>query len=509
MQQSTPNYSVPSAPSAEQLAIANMAQFAGQPNSLASILANINGLTTPTKSPQSPSINVLLGMPPSVTTDAARGTVPTAGGAAAGAAAQNPLSTIEQYAGAAKTLANAVQNFTGTALSALGKQAYNTLSNALAPGAAATLASTPTMAPISTSAVGNAANLADASAAQELAAAGYGAGGAASAAGITPLLASQLTPISTNAVTAAANEAGSSAAQELAAAGYGSGANAAGAGAGAAAGAGGGAGALADASTALGALGAGYSAYNTIKNWQSGNTGSDALNGAETGASVGTMVAPGLGTLLGGLIGGAAGAVSSAFGGGKNDPETLYWNNLVGAQAKDPTTNLMATLNPSQAYESLAGIMDAKNNTPGHSTPLELAFGRMGEGKLMDQMTTQINNAIASGAISKTASPSQLYSQIVQPWLQSQNAYVSPTDIVSSNGTRAGNSINDLLTQLIGQWQSGALTSSSKVGIAGQTIAGLPNFLGASTPATSVAAAPQTTMSPMAALMLHGRGVLR
>lgn len=228
---------------------------------------------------------------------------------------------------------------------------------------------------------------------------------------------------------------------------------------------------------AAGAIAVPLALYNFANNWQSGNTGSDAISGAETGAAIGSAV-PVVGTIAGGLIGGAVGALSSAFGGGRVDPETSSWNGLTAMQAQHPTTNLMSSLNPSQAYQSLAGMMDAKNNSPGHSTALELTFGRMGEQNLMDQMTQQINAAISGGKVPKNATAAQLYSQVVTPWLQSKNAYISPNAIISSNGTRAGNTVNNLLTQLISQWQSGALNANSRVGVAGQTISGLPAYAG-------------------------------
>jgi hypothetical protein len=227
---------------------------------------------------------------------------------------------------------------------------------------------------------------------------------------------------------------------------------------------------------AAGAVGVPLALYNFANNWQSGNTGSDALSGAESGASIGTAFAPGIGTAIGALIGGATGALSSAFGGGRPDPETQGWNNLAAAQAKNTSQNLMSTLNPAQAYQSLAGIMDAKNNTPGHSTALEQVFGRMGEGKLMDQMTSQINSALQSGSVPKNATPAQLYQQVVQPWLTKLGANVPNNAIISSNGARNNGMVQNLLTQLISQWQSGALNAGSKVGIAGQNIAGLSAY---------------------------------
>lgn len=230
---------------------------------------------------------------------------------------------------------------------------------------------------------------------------------------------------------------------------------------------------------AAGDVAAPLALYNFAKNWQSGSTGSDALSGAEAGASIGSVI-PVVGTLLGGVIGGAVGAISSAFGGGAADPETTTWNSYISQASKDPS--LASQLNPQQAYTMLAGIMDAKNNSPGHSTNLELHFGRMGENNLMTAMTSQINSAINSGQIAKTATPQQIYSQVVEPWLQASGAYVPANQIVSSNGSRNNGSIDALLTQLIGQWQSGALTSSTHVGINGQTIGGMQAYGAAPTP---------------------------
>jgi hypothetical protein len=228
--------------------------------------------------------------------------------------------------------------------------------------------------------------------------------------------------------------------------------------------------------SALPFIGAGLSLYNTVSNWQSGNTGADALNGAETGASIGTAIVPGIGTLVGGVIGGAVGALSSAFGGGKKDPETTSFNGMVAANAQAGNNSVVQSLNPTQAYQSLAGMMDAKNNTAGHSTPLEMVFGREGEGAMMTQMSSVVNSAISSGKIAKNASPSQIYSSVVMPWLQSKGAYTPANAIISSNGTKNNGTIDSLITQLIGQWQSGALTPSSKVGISGQTIQGLQAY---------------------------------
>ena len=340
------------------------------------------------------------------------------------------------------------------------------------------------LAPMGTGAITSAGNAAGASAANELASAGIGGGGAAS---LNPAIAQALADyapgaasalaapamqsIGTGAADAVANQAESSAAQELANAGYGSGVSAAGNGAGAASSG------LGTAAQALGALGAGYSAYNTIKNWQSGNTGSDALNGAETGASVGTMIAPGIGTLLGGLIGGAAGAASSAFGGGRPDPETQNWNSLASAYDQNP--GVMGSANPAQLYQGLAGVMDAKNNSPGHSEPIEQVFGRMGEQNLMDQMANYVNQQYQAGKIKPGESIQDQWNQVVYPWLTSRGAPINPNQRTSS-GANEGSALVGDLQGLLGDWETGAISPASQLGVNGQTIGGLINFAGLS-----------------------------
>lgn len=228
---------------------------------------------------------------------------------------------------------------------------------------------------------------------------------------------------------------------------------------------------------------AGYAAvplslYNFAKNWQSGATGSDALQGAETGATIGSVV-PGIGTLVGGLLGGAVGALSSAFGGGKTSAEagmqrsvdaTLN-NTNAGTRAAS-----IATMNPAQAFQYINGTMNAHNNSPGHSEGIEQVFGKNGINNLVGGMMPQINMALASGQISRSATPAQIYSQVVAPWLQSKGASINP-NTVDVHGNNEGQNIIDSLQNLIGAWQQGSFTNKSKVGVAGQTV-NIPAFGG-------------------------------
>lgn len=222
--------------------------------------------------------------------------------------------------------------------------------------------------------------------------------------------------------------------------------------------------------------------YNAVKNWQSGNTGSDALQGAEAGAAVGSII-PGVGTLIGGLAGGALGALSSAFGGGERDPESTNWNSYTKAvnslPANEQATAAMG-LTPAQAYQNLAGVMDAKNNSPGHSQPIEQVFGRMGEQNLMDQLTGEVNSAYKSGAIKPGESIQDQWTKTINPWLQSKGAGIANQN--TSGGQAEGTALTGDLQTLMGQWESGMLTPQSQVGSGGQTIGGLTQYAGNSNP---------------------------
>jgi len=230
--------------------------------------------------------------------------------------------------------------------------------------------------------------------------------------------------------------------------------------------------------------GLGYAAipldlYNFGKNWQSGNTGSDAMQGAETGAAIGSVL-PGIGTLIGGLVGGAAGALSSAFGGGRHDPESDELHNLSGEysqlynQSPQEAQSALSTLSPSQDYQLLAGAMDAKNHSGNSEQPIEATFGRMGEQNLLTQIAGQINQAYNAGQITPGESAADVYSGVVQPWLSKETGGQGITGAASGE---AG-ILNGSLEGLVGDYMSGNLTNQSQIGIAGQTDPELQPYLG-------------------------------
>lgn len=178
-------------------------------------------------------------------------------------------------------------------------------------------------------------------------------------------------------------------------------------------------GAFGGASGAVGSA-AGYAAiplalYNEIDNWESGNTGADAMGGAATGAAIGSVV-PVVGTALGALIGGAAGALSSAFGPGRVDPENANFNAYTGAynKADDKSSFASGVGNP---YLPLAGYFDLRSGQLKGDNPLYTTYGRKGEKHFTDDLVSHINDAYKSGTLKPGASSDDVYSTAVAPWI--------------------------------------------------------------------------------------------
>jgi hypothetical protein len=262
---------------------------------------------------------------------------------------------------------------------------------------------------------------------------------------------------------------------------------------------------------AAGAIAIPLSLYNFASNWQSGNTSSDAIQGAEAGA---TIAGP-----WGALAGAAIGAASSAFGPGETDPEQYEANNYIDAfnaggtkaaqaemaqagvstaglaartkpgmsQLNDDGTNgvnaqlqklganataeqaarvqgsdaAVAGANASQTFGALSGLFDMRSS----DLPFYQQYGRMGEGQFMTDMTKQINSAISSGTIAKNATPEEIYNSVVNPWIGTMSNSASSTGkgwSATGTGSSGGDvggvndpAIQNLLTQMIGQYQSG------------------------------------------------------
>lgn len=229
-------------------------------------------------------------------------------------------------------------------------------------------------------------------------------------------------------------------------------------------------------STAGGYIMAPLAVYNAVKNYKSGATGSDALQGASAGAAIGSVV-PGVGTLIGAGVGALVGAGASAFGGGTDSQEATGAQHYTGAYDQYDANNqkqLAATLSPSDNIQYLQGLMNAHAAGNGGQSDLQAAFGKNNVSGLTTAMTDQINQALKSGTITADASPDQIYSQVVAPWLATKSGgATSGSDI---KGNAVANPEQAALTNLIGQWQGGQLNNSSAVGVKGQTIGGLSTY---------------------------------
>lgn len=248
-----------------------------------------------------------------------------------------------------------------------------------------------------------------------------------------------------------------------------------------------------------------YAVYNLVENYQSGATGSDAMQAASVGAGIGTMIFPGIGTAIGAVIGAAVGAIASAFGGGKQDPETQILYNYDAAFNANPA--IAANNTPAQNFTILTGVMDGKNNSPGHATAIEQIFGRMGETNFTTQMMAQINKAITSGAVPANSTAEELYTAVVDPWLATYTGnygggqttgQIIPSD-QDVKGNDFGNALVAAVTNLIGQWQNGTFTSTTPLDSGGDHLAGFVPYAGASAiqqvAPPAPAAAPKTVLT--------------
>lgn len=242
-------------------------------------------------------------------------------------------------------------------------------------------------------------------------------------------------------------------------------------------------------------IAAAYAVYQFAKNWQSGATGSEAIQGAEAGAAVGTAIEPGIGTVVGLVAGAAVGAISSAFGPGRKDPEQYTWGNYFAEYKQPGGAQALQNITPAQSFQTLAGIFDARSS----DTPIYAQFGRFGEGAFTTAMADQINSAIASGKISTNASAQDIFNQVVNPWIGRMNNPASSTGKGWAGKGYQGDvpAIQNLITSMIHQYTTGQLTSNTSVGIKGQKIGNLPAYgsQGAPSPQTQQAlqAGAQTT----------------
>jgi hypothetical protein len=231
-----------------------------------------------------------------------------------------------------------------------------------------------------------------------------------------------------------------------------------------------------------------------------------------------------VGTLIGAGVGAAVGALSSALGPGETDPEQATWGNYLaayqtgGTQAENAETTaagIQAPLAPKFAngangaagyeassayqssltksyqntgaadaayaqggdaavagasgandYQSLAGLFDMRSS----NLPIYQQFGRQGEGAFTQAMTSQIDNAIKAGTISAKATPEQIYSQVVNPWIGNMSNSSAPSGKGWASTTAAYGAdqpaVQQLLVNMIGNYQQG----QAFTGVGGQAV---------------------------------------
>lgn len=168
-------------------------------------------------------------------------------------------------------------------------------------------------------------------------------------------------------------------------------------------------------SSAGGYVAAPLAIYGAIKGYQSGDTGGDALRGAEAGAAIGSVV-PVVGTAVGAIVGGAVGAISSAFGNGKVDPENKNFVDYTQQYNKaNPAQKDQLAASVQNPYLPLAGYFDLRSNQLKGSNPIYTTYGRMGEAKFTNDLVGKVQQGKASGI----TDPTQIWSQVIQPWIGS------------------------------------------------------------------------------------------
>lgn len=195
--------------------------------------------------------------------------------------------------------------------------------------------------------------------------------------------------------------------------------------------------------TAAGYVAAPLAVYNFAKNYQSGATGSDAMNGATAGATVGGAGFGPVGAVAGGVIGGAIGAIASAFGPGAKDPETVGAQQLLNATSSNGNNPAVAA-SVSNPYLMLQGLMDQHHS----DLPIFQKYGRADALGFTKDMTSQINSALKSGTISKSDSPNTVYQKVVQPWVQSMGDW-------DKVGSTYKSTVTGLLQNMTSQYMNG------------------------------------------------------
>jgi hypothetical protein len=182
-----------------------------------------------------------------------------------------------------------------------------------------------------------------------------------------------------------------------------------------------------------------------------GDTGGTQLGEAQVMAALGGDM-PGGGTAAGqSAIAAANKTVAAAT------PAQLAAESAAGAAAG---AKAVSSYGGAQDYQALAGLFDQRSS----NLPIYQQFGRQGEGAFMTSMTNQVDSAIKNGTVSANATPAEIYSKVIGPWVDSMGGSAGATAMQDNPA------VGQLLTNLIGNYQNG----QSFQGVGGQAVSVSP-----------------------------------
>jgi hypothetical protein len=176
-----------------------------------------------------------------------------------------------------------------------------------------------------------------------------------------------------------------------------------------------------------------------------GKEGQAALGGGIAGAGASLMGLGALGPL--GLAGAAIAAIGASMVNTKEFGDVAlrnYWNAVDSGRGIGET----------DPNELAQGFINFYRTNKNEFAP-QAVYGRTGNETFMQDFKRQINTAIESGAVAPTATPQEIYAQVIQPWVGSMGA--GPQD-------QAARAIQDhMLIDLVASYQAGKPISNAEV----------------------------------------------
>lgn len=138
--------------------------------------------------------------------------------------------------------------------------------------------------------------------------------------------------------------------------------------------------------------------------------GASVVSAIGAGAAAGSVV-PIIGTAIGALVGLFASGVLNH----RADPEVANFNSAVALYNSNP----QAALNIANKYLVLAGLFDLLPGQIKGNIPIYKKYGRMGEQQFVRDLAATIQSAANTGRIVASDTPTSVYQNVVQPWIDS------------------------------------------------------------------------------------------